>query len=175
MKVGRSSWEDVPSSVYCVDGAMNFKLSTNDSTGVKRTSGPYSGNEADTVMLVCTGFLEDPSADFDVGSFEQLSCAFLINIHFFSVKQTYKNYMKIVTFVAGKSKFAVCCCNDSSLNFPVSDSAGVYHFVEAAKCTWVDFSRICLVSFVDFCFPEYCTFVNWRIWLLLCRYKLYFP
>lgn len=60
MKLGRNLWDDVPSGQYCVDGAMNFH-SGNESSD--QMAGGYSGNEIDTVMLVCTGFLEDPEME----------------------------------------------------------------------------------------------------------------
>ncbi|CAL8098922.1 unnamed protein product [Orchesella dallaii] len=66
MKIGRNSWERVPKSVYCVDGAMNFKSENETQQDFpKNIEGGYSGDEADTVMLVCTDFLADPDTSLD--------------------------------------------------------------------------------------------------------------
>lgn len=69
MKIGRNFWEELPSSMYCVDGAMNFNVPAPNDTqdsGETFEMGQYSGRPEDTVLLVCTGFLEDTDDEFNV-------------------------------------------------------------------------------------------------------------
>lgn len=63
MKLGRNLWEEVPSGQYCVDGAMNFH---HDNETSNHVSSQFSGSETDTVMLVCTEFMDDPEAEYEV-------------------------------------------------------------------------------------------------------------
>ncbi|ODM94069.1 putative G-protein coupled receptor Mth-like 1 [Orchesella cincta] len=67
MKIGRNSWERVPKGVHCVDGAMNFKAENDTQHEFPNNPvlGQFSGDEIDTVMLVCTDFLEDPDTSLD--------------------------------------------------------------------------------------------------------------
>lgn len=72
--MGRNVWDEVPLGQYCVDGAMNFVEAEENDTSVVasgqlghyQNTNQFSGLDEDTVMLVCTDFLEEPESEGEV-------------------------------------------------------------------------------------------------------------
>lgn len=83
-KVGRTGWTLVDSYSSCVDGAQNFPLkSMNSDSSLSRLSGPYTGDEKDTVVIDCRSFV---FSERDVENVKQANKTFFLFIlHFINL------------------------------------------------------------------------------------------
>ncbi len=61
-KIARNGWNSIPMEQACVDGAQNFPLDDKDA----QFSGPFSGDEKDTVVIDCRSFVFTDKYEHDV-------------------------------------------------------------------------------------------------------------